>query len=200
MKIVSQTSDELILKEGNASGMVLGIVFVIAGIGVGFYSHAPNIIWVAIGLFIIGLVSILLSSSITVDINKTNGQLVYQKKSLVKGKTTTYATADILRIETRKEWRMEGSAASGNQSVSMPRQVLVSQSVIVFKDGTELPLDHQKNSSGMSVGSAVLMGGSGAEIAIANQVANFLGVPFQEIAPPTSGIRINTGTGGGIQF
>jgi hypothetical protein len=39
-----------------------------------------------------------------------------------------------------------------------------------------------------------LMGGQGAETAIAAQVAQFLNVPFQEIAPP------NMGGMGTIQF
>jgi hypothetical protein len=62
--------------------------------------------------------------------------------------------------------------------------MLVAQSVIVFKDGRELALDHQKTSSSTSVGGAVIMGGQGAETAIAAQVAKFLNVPFQEIMPP----------------
>ena len=73
----------------------------------------------------------------------------------------------------------------------MPQPVLVAQSVIVFKDGREVALDHQKTSSSMSVGSVVLMGGQGAEVAIANRVASFLSVPFQEIAPPNMGTGIN---------
>jgi len=40
------------------------------------------------------------------------------------------------------------------------------------------------------------MAGQGKETAIANQVATFLGVPFQELAPPISGININVGAGG----
>ena len=79
--------------------------------------------------------------------------------------------------------------------------MLVAQSVVVFKEGQELPLDHPKQSSSMSVGPTVLMSGQGKEVAIATQVANFLGVPFQEIAPPNSGMGINTGGGpGGIQL
>jgi hypothetical protein len=70
--------------------------------------------------------------------------------------------------------------------------VLVAQSVMVFRDGRELALDHQKTSSSTSVGGVVLMGGQGAETAIAAQVAAFLNVPFQEIMPPnmSSGINI----------
>ena len=69
---------------------------------------------------IIGLAAIFFSSSITVDANKTNGQLVYQKKRLIGGSVVTYAITDILRIETRKQWRMESSGTSGNRGVSMP--------------------------------------------------------------------------------
>jgi hypothetical protein len=83
----------------------------------------------------------------------------------------------------------------------MPQQVLVAQSVIVFKDGRQLFLDHQKTSSSTSVGPVVLMGGLGAETAIAAQVAKFPDVPFEEIAPPNMGIGINIGGGpGGIQL
>ena len=48
-----------------------------------------------------------------------------------------------------------------------------------------------------------MMSGSGKEVAIANQVATFLGVPFQEIAPPAGGMGIMGGAGinvGGIQL
>jgi hypothetical protein len=69
--------------------------------------------------------------------------------------------------------------------------------VIVFKSGKELALDHQKNSSSMQVGSAVLMSGQGAETATANRVAAFLGVPFQEIMPPN---MMGMGTGGGLNI
>ncbi len=203
MKIASQSADELVLKEGSASGVILGVVFVIAGILIGCFLYATNtfVIWSASAIAVIGLATILFSSSITVDADKANGQLLYQKKRLIGGSAATYAIADILRIETRKQWHMENTAPSGNRGVSMPQQVLVSQSVIVFKDGQEVPLDHQKSSSSVSIGPAVLMSGQGAEIAIATQVANFLGVPFQEIAPPNSGAGINIGGGpGGIQI
>jgi hypothetical protein len=195
MKIVNKTADELDLKEGNTSGIVFGIIFVLAGIGLGFYSHftASPALWVGLGLLVVGIVTIFMSSSITVDINKTSGQIIYQTKRLVGGKTAIYDIADVLRVETRKSWRMEQGTRTGN-TISAPRQVLVFQSVMVFKDGRELPLDHQNNSSNMSIGGAVMMGGSGKEVAIANQVATFLGVPFQEINPP------NIGMGNGINI
>jgi hypothetical protein len=149
-------------------------------------------LWIGLAILTIGVGVIFFASSITVDANKVKGQLLYQKKRLMGTETAVYSIGDIMRIETRKQWRVDNTPPSGNREVSMPQPVLVAQSVIVFKNGKELALDHQKNSSSMSMGSAVLMSGQGAETAIANQVASFLGVPFQEIMPPnmSSGINI----------
>jgi hypothetical protein len=203
MKITSQSADELVLKEGGASGIAIGVAFVIVGLVVGFFLHSSNsiAIWIALALVLIGLGAICFSSSITVGANKASGKLFYQKKRLIGGQDSTYAIADVLRIETRKQWRIENSPPAGNQDVSVPQPVLVWQSVIVFKDGRELPLDHQKSSSRTTVGPVVLMGGQGAEAAIAAHMAEFLNVPFQEIAPPDFGMGIDIGGGpGGFQI
>lgn len=193
MKIISQSADELVLKEGSASGIVVGVVLIIAGVLAGSFLRQSNpiVIWIALALCVVGLAVILFSSSITVTANKARGQIFYQKKRLVGGQNSTYAIGDIFRIETRKQWRVENTPPSGNQNASMPQPVLVAQSVIVFKNGHELALDHQKTSSSTSIGSVVLMGGQGAETAIAAQVATFLNVPFQEIAPPNMGSGLN---------
>jgi len=193
MKIISQSVNELVLQEGSASGLVAGAAFVIAGPLAWYFLHKSNpaVIWVALGLVAIGVAVILFSSSITVVANKGTGQVSYQKKRLVGGQDSTYSIGEIFRIETRKQWQIQNTQAPGNQGGSMPQPMLVAQSVIVFKDGREVPLDHQKTSSSTSVGSVVLMGGQGAETAIAARVAEFLNVPFQEIAPPNMGAGIN---------
>jgi len=195
MKIVSQSQDQLVLNEGSTSGIVVGAVITLAGALGGYFLRAssPYAIWIALAVVVIGIAVILFSSSITVTANKATGQLLHQKKRLVGGKDSTYAIADIFRIETRKQWQIQNTPPSGNQNATMPQPVLVAQSVIVFKDGREVPLDHQKTSSTTTVGSVVLMGGQGAETAIAARVAQFLNVPFEEIAPPSMGM-------GTIQF
>jgi hypothetical protein len=202
MKIISQSSDQLVLKEGGASGIAVGVAFVIAG-PLAWYvlreSYPSVMIWIGLAIALIGVAVILFSSSITVVANKTSGQISYQKKRVTGEQNSTFAMADIFRIETRKQWQVQNTPAQGNQG-SMPQPVLVAQSVIVFKDGHELALDHQKSSSRTSVGSMVVMGGQGAETAIAAQVAKFLDVPFQEIMPPNMGSGINIiGGGGNIQ-
>jgi hypothetical protein len=161
MKIVSQSSDELVLKEGSASGIVVGIVLVIVGLLAEIFLRQSNMVvfWIGLALVAGGVAAILFSSSITVTANKAKGQVVYEKKRLAgSGQNSTFAIADIFRIETRKQWRVDNSS-SGNQGSSPPQPVLVAQSVIVFKDGRELALDHQKSSASTSVGGAVLMSG-----------------------------------------
>ena len=69
-----------------------------------------------------------------VDMNKISGQITYQTKRLIGGKTTMYAIADVLRIETRKSWKMEGGGNRGQA-----RSVLVAQSLIVFESGQDCP-------------------------------------------------------------
>jgi hypothetical protein len=208
MKIISETKDELIMKEGSTSGIVMGSMFLVAGICVAIFrdkvaasfssaSAHTIVLGIAAALCVIGLLAILLSSAITVGINKTTGNLLYEKKRLIGGASTTYAIVDVLRIETRRQWQMQNAAANQNQPGTMQQPVLVAQSVIVFKDGREVALDHQKNSSSTAVGGAVLMSGQGKEVALANRIATFMGVPFQEISPPNMGMGINIiGTGG----
>jgi hypothetical protein len=52
MKIVNQTSDELVLKEGDASGIIFGTLLLLVGIGLGFYLSSSNsvVIWIALAL------------------------------------------------------------------------------------------------------------------------------------------------------
>jgi hypothetical protein len=193
MKIISESADELVLQEGSASGITAGVLLIAAGGLSGYFGSRPTGIWVALALVAIGIVVILFSSSITVNANRASGQLLYQKKRLIGARNTAYAISDILRIETRKRWLVENQP-NANQGAAPPPQKLVTQSVIIFKDGRELPLDHQKTSQRLLDSSVVLVG-QGVEGAMASHVADFLRVPFQEIAPPSfgGGLQINIG-------
>jgi hypothetical protein len=200
MKIVSQSSDEIVLHEGSWQGLVVGAMCVIGGVLAAYFLHStkPMALWIGLAAVALGAGVICFASSITVGATKSRDQLVYEKKRLVGAKTDTYKISDILRIETRKQWRIQGAGGPPNRDTPNPPQpVLVAQSVIVFKSGKELPLDHQKNSSSMQMGAAVLMSGQGAETAIANRVAAFLGVPFQEIMPPN---MMGMGMSGGLNI
>lgn len=198
MKIVSQSPNQMVLQEGSAQGLFVGAVFLVGGLAAGIALHAktPMALWIGLAAAVVGAGIICFASAITVDANKSTGQLVYRKKRLVGAQNTTYQIAEVLRIETRKQWHVENTPPpSGNQQATPQQPVLVAQSVIVFKSGKELALDHQKTASNTQIGGAVLMSGMGKESALANRVAEFLGVPFQEIAPPAM-----MGIGGGLNI
>jgi len=42
MKIISQSTDELVLKEGSTSGIAIGVAFVIAGGFIAYRFHSSN--------------------------------------------------------------------------------------------------------------------------------------------------------------
>jgi hypothetical protein len=197
MKIVSQTADEMVLKDGNVGGLIFGAIAIVGSLTIGGYAYATygwsNGLWIAVAFLVVGIFILLTAANTTVDINKPNNQINYQKKRLMGGSQATYAIDNVLRVETRKQWRTE---TTGSGNTRQTRQALVSQSVIVFKDGTELPLDSGTGGSSAGI-DGVMLSGSGKEVAIATQVATFIGVPFQEIAPPNIGGGINIG---GIQL
>lgn len=198
MKILSRTDSRMVLKDGDATGIVFGVIFLIAAvvIGIGFLSVNQWMKWVALGAVVFGLLTLLSSYSITIDIQKANGSFSYRKKRVIGGSSTTYAVSDVLRIETRRQWEVDN--VSNEKGASAPRSVLITQSVIVFKNGQELALDHQKNAQSMRIGNAPTMVSQGNEVALATQVAEFMEVPFQEIAPGMGNVSI--GGPGSIQL
>ena len=216
MKIIKQTEDQLITKDGDLKRIVIGIIFAFMGILVIYFllhptyapgtqpNGSPIVGWI-VGIFfaVFGFLMVFLSFSIVVDFNKTTGQMIYKQKKLIGGKATTYNIADIVRIESRKGWReVSPSNNRGGMSVSVLQQVPLFQSLLILKDGLELPLDQQwspRNSSGI-FGAAIMMSGLNTESSLATKIATFLNVPFQEINPPTPEIDINTGSGDVIKF
>lgn len=204
MKILNQTAEEMVLKEGSQiSNIISGSIFIIAG---SYFTYTILsggtigwVILVPVIFAISGVLWILLGTVVTISVQKTPGTIRYEKKRPVGTTTSTYNISDIVRVELRKQWQTErDTSARGNTGAT--RQVLVSQTVAVFKDGIELPFGRTKSSGGMSGGFSVLMGGQGKEMAFANQVAQFLGVPFQEVAPNQGSIKIDLGSIGRIQL
>lgn len=202
MKIINQTEDEMVLKEGGQiTGLIGGGVFTVAGVYLAAtILSGGSVGWVILSpLFSIGvgLAWILLGSSTIVSMYKSRGIIRYDKKRLIGIKSAEYNISDAMRVELRKQWQTE-QVPSTQGSTQKTREVLVSQTVIMFKTGTELLLGKQKSSGGTMGTVAVLMGGQGKELVLATQIADFLGVPFQEIAPPQRGPSIDLGSIGKI--
>lgn len=195
MKLVTQTADEIVLKDSDWNKLIFGIVFVIVGVCIlpiiiGEVAHGSFVILILLLFPIIGIWMAVSASWFTVDMNKTTGQIVVSRRQLIGGGAQTYAISDAARVELRKAYQQSGRSST-----------LVHQSVLVLRDGTEVALDHSSGgSTGVSINNMpVLLGMSGKELSIGEQVATFLGVPFQEIQPP--GMQMNFGgPAAGIQL
>jgi hypothetical protein len=177
MKITALTAEELELREGGAAGVIIGIVMAILGLLFVLIMHSVSSLMTGVGAaaLIGGALMVLFSSSITVSANRRNGQLRYEKKRLVGAKQTLYSIADVSSIETRKQWTTQESTDSDGSTTR--QNMLTAQSLIIFRDGRQLALCHQKNASRSSVAKP------GSQSALAAQVAQFLNVPFREVAP-----------------
>jgi hypothetical protein len=203
MKITNQTTDEMSLKSGNTTQRIIGFFVALFGLSLAYlpFGHigvwssplAPAIVFLAgVLLFIAGLLTVLFSASILVTIIKSNNQIIYQKKEVVGTKQTTYTISNVLRIEIRKRW--DRSTQRGI------KYRLAFQSVIVFKDGSELLIDNVNNGSGVPLGvPGIFASGQADEENIANQIATFIRVPFQEIDPPSKD-ESPGGNFGGVQL
>lgn len=176
---------------GIAGGIFLGIVFIAAGAGMAYCvlstpGQNPQSAWFSLLFDAAGIAVALYKSSTSVTIDKVPGTIMFVRKRLAGTSVKTYAVADALRVELRHATRYvsdgahQGFAAGGHE-------VFESQAVLVFKDGTEMPLENQKsrggmgvNINGISLNPSVLMAGEGQDLATSRRVADFLGVPFQE--------------------
>ena len=182
-------------KDSNYWGAFIAVVVALFGL---FFTFVPfgssNAVMGDIILWIIALVVIFilifLCPSLTFSINKSDGTIFFHMKRIILSKTATYQIGDVSRIELRKVYR---NTSKGTQ--------VVTQSVIIFKDGKEIPLEGKKAEAALGAFGFV-MGGDSAkqtkELSVSEQVANFINVPFQEISPDnnSSGIELP----GGIQL
>jgi hypothetical protein len=101
-------------------------------------------------------------------------------------KDSTTGSIFLRLIETQpleENQNMPQGISFGNNNMYTTR-TLSHQTIMVMKDGTEVPLESVKSSgSNNTFPGGVLMSGRSAMFAVSNQLAQFIGVPFKEITP-----------------
>lgn len=196
MKIINQTSDQMTVKD-SGGGAFVGIIFLIVGAGGAYLSYNSGQTGLAVALpvvfAVVGLVMLFTKATTIVDINKSAGIIAFGKKSLVSNKAAQYNIADVQAIELRESINVTNNTMDnqntpqgisfGNNNMYSTR-TLSHQTILVMKDGTEVPLESIKSSGASNTfPGGVLMSGRSAVFAVSNQVAQFIGVPFKEITP-----------------
>jgi len=183
MKIISQTQDQIRLKDGNTSGIITGLVLLVIGVLVLCLAiiiyHSGNDIIVSAIIFFFSFLALFKSSAITVTIDKKRNAIVYFKKRIIKTESQTYNVDAASRVEFRTYFqKFMGSRTT------MPYQTLKYRAVIVLKDGNVIPLENEKFANNRRDGSNELTSNSQKELNIASLVANFINVPLQESEYP----------------
>ena len=161
------------LKDGSvAGGILLGLIFVaVGGYGTYYFLSAAgqnrNAIWLPLIAIAVGIIFLFGKSSISVVIDKSQEEIAFVRKCLAGSRVNSHNIADALRVELRRGSHYAPSDRPGF-SVSGGNHVLQSQTVIVFKDGTEMPLENQKSrsSGGNLIGAGVMMAGEEKELAV----------------------------------
>lgn len=169
----------MVLKESNLAGIGTGLVLGGINIILLVFIHpwtlnlGLTITGFIILVGIIGVFQVLLSQAYEVTVNKPAKKIIFNKTAVIGSKTNTYATDGLARIELRRKY------------ISQTR--LQSQIFIVFKNRQEVALDHMQQSNSFSRNG--LSAGTRAEneLVLGIKMANFLGVPFQNSDPSTSG-------------
>lgn len=191
MKIINQTPDELVLKEGSGFNLVFSIGFMLFGIGLGYMMYRSgqqgNLFLISLIPFTIGFLWFLFVPSVVVNVNKTTANILYKKERIIGTRVSNYSVADVSRVETRKNWKIVNEQNTPRQGFSTNSRrglQLIVQSFLIMKDGKELSLNSvhggKSGSSTVDASNAI----TEHEVSVAEKVADFIGVPFQEIGPP----------------
>jgi len=184
MKIVSEDAGELVASDRDVKGLIFGVVFVL--IGVGIIAGVHQLVGVLIGaaLALAGAAAVLFRKVRTLSVNKGTGQVTFTMKSLIKHATKTFAVADIAKVQFTEQYSTSFNTAGqgGGSSTSQLTKVL-----LVAKNGEEIDLaDGQRSMQSFGIF------GKAPNQATGQKVADFLGVPFEQIGPPSIGQVTNS--------
>lgn len=171
LHIVKQDQETLILQDNNYIANLVGVIFIITGLFIifkpsVFINNPPTIFGIissALGLF-----GILVAKITTITINKTLSKVIFNWKSIIKKDTKEYALNLIKELELRPTY---DSNNDGGRSF---------HSFFIFQDGNEVALDPYGTTT-----SRFMNARPNTEISLNTQIANFMGIPFVELRPPT---------------
>lgn len=188
MKILEESDRKIVLKDSNWGGLIFGAVITLGSLYFAYQSNPfalefdiKTLIFPGIFLFV-GLLLLLTSNITTITLDKSANKIDFNKKGILGARNKNYPLNQIIKVDMREQIVISRSTNS-NQGFNPGTPQLQFQTVLVFKDGTEIPLDHLKSPSTSNIGGVTIMGGVGTEQVIGQKIATFLGVPFQKISP-----------------
>ncbi len=205
MKIVEDSPNRLVLKEGDLGPIAFAIITLLVGIVVlvlGLTYHAKlhnSYLFDAIGIVVVGLGVFLLASakSDTVTADKTSQLLTVIFKSLKnkQGANQSYSFADIQSVQLTQHYQqvMEapnninngpGISFGGGFGVgNINTQTMLDQNLaILLKNGTTITIANEDKQTGFSLGIS-----ANSLVTKGQKLAAVIGVPFNQQGPSSPG-------------
>jgi len=190
VKVVSETQNQLILKQNRYSNIFLGIVLFLAGIGVFLIAHqtAPKIL--SLVFLIIGILIIIFTKFITINIDKTQNSFSLIAAGLLGKKKTNIALDQIKEVSLEEYVSTQYNIAGQNANMGSPmaQTNIVYDLVFYLKDGQGIPIQIKSGGNtfinGLPIGGFGSLLGRNKNVELGNKIATFIGIPFIDRRPP----------------
>lgn len=194
MKIMEDSAERLVLKEGALTNRIVGGVLIIAGLIVLFVglaaSHSqPVLALVGGGLAVIGIVLLLLSKSdiVTADIAGRKLSVVFRSLKNRQAQSQTCSFDDIAEVQLVQQYQMvsNGPAAAGNGvsfgNNTMQQQIKMNLTV-QLRNGAVWSIANETHQASFGLGVT-----SQQLVKVGQRLATVLGVSFREQGASTLG-------------
>lgn len=186
MNILSQTDNEMHLKDKGAASYLVGSIFLCVA---AVFTFAP-VPWplsmkllLVIPFWCAGLGLILFVPTIIVDIHKNEGQIRLRKKRLfitLQGDDQTYQLSDVAKVIYRESWRQDQSRSSQSNGVHLFQQRSLYQQIFFgLNNGEKVSMSLNKRPASIGIGPFSFMLHRDRERNHAEQVAAFLNIPLE---------------------
>lgn len=211
MKIVENSPNRLVMKEGAITKRLAGAVFVVVGVGLAGYSlaaHQPLIVLLGVALVVAGILVALFSKQDTVMADRAARQLSITFSSLAhRGQAQAMSFDDVQSLQLQQAYTqvatgstgMPGNGISfgnnggfgfGNNGVGNGgyQTELVSTLSIIQKSGSVVTIASEQHQVGAGLGI-----NTGGNLQNSGQLlADAIGVPLQVAGAPTAGQMMST--------
>lgn len=173
MKIISESESLLVIQQGNMFGTILGVILMLAGIGVLFLELVPGII-----LLVFGLVFFFLVSPVTLLVDST--QKTISKKSRLGTRVFSYKNAKSLIIFKEMN-RVSSTNSRGMTSSRMQESRSLMIEVMDGQVSHKVFLIQLRSNQLSLTGLLMAKRGQMTESTVLNKLSDFTKLPITEI-------------------
>lgn len=182
MKITQETGEVLVLKDNNYSGIFLGLIISVLGLGllvasfsflnVSGLTGVLAFIWIPLIVLIIGFFKLKNSYLTTITLDKSKNKITLDLKRIFDKKIHEYDIREVSKITVNRVFNAR------NRSL-VPWGKF--QLILNFKNGSKVALDRPESDPSLAANLLFFLSWSGGfEKEMGKKIAEFLNLPFEE--------------------